>query len=277
MKNFLRLFLVSTCLLSPCTATAEVLNYEDYPIIKLRTLDKITAQAMTVEAKVGSTVRFGELFIKVQACRKPPPIEKIESAGFLQIWQTDGDVDQKIQNAQTEDESKWIFSGWMFASSPTLSALDHPIYDVWVLDCLGRDPEPLPPEEPIADESVAKEPVAQESATEAPSAEETAVSDETTNSDTDAPKQEAKNEPAAVSEPEAAPQPIQTPKRTPEPAPEPDPEPTSDLSSGPQDRFVEEKFEETPEDQIIEPTVPQQNSQEPALDENIEPSFEGVY
>jgi hypothetical protein len=274
VKNFLRLFLVSTCLLSPCTATAEVLNYEDYPIIKLRTLDKITAQAMTVEAKVGSTVRFGELFIKVQACRKPPPIEKIESAGFLQIWQTDGDnntdLDQKIQNAQTEDESKWIFSGWMFASSPTLSALDHPIYDVWVLDCLGRDPEPLPPEEPIAEEptaeeAVAEEPVTEEPATETPSTEETGVSDATTNSDTNAPKQEAKNEPAAVSEPEAAPQPEPTPEQTPEPA------------SEPQDRFVEEKFEETPEDQIIEPTVPQQNTQEPALDENIEPSFEGVY
>jgi hypothetical protein len=114
------------------------LNYEDYPVVKLRSLDKITARTMTFEAKVGTTVRFGEIFIKVQSCRKPPPVEKSEAAAFLQIWQT---------NEKTSD-SKWIFSGWMFASSPALSAMDHPVYDVWVLDCLGRDPEPLPAADP---------------------------------------------------------------------------------------------------------------------------------
>ncbi len=114
---------------------ARALNYEDYPVVKLRSLDKITARTMTFEAKVGSTVRFGEIFIKVQACRKPPPVEKSESAAFLQVWQSD----------EAKNTSKWIFSGWMFASSPALSAMDHPVYDVWVLDCLGRDPEPIPP------------------------------------------------------------------------------------------------------------------------------------
>lgn len=113
------------------------LNYEDYPVVKLRSLDKITARTMTFEAKVGSTVRFGEIFIKVQSCRKPPPVEKSEAAAFLQVWQSN----------EVKETSKWIFSGWMFASSPALSAMDHPVYDVWVLDCLGRDPEPIPPPE----------------------------------------------------------------------------------------------------------------------------------
>ena len=113
------------------------LNYEDYPVVKLRSLDKITARTMTFEAKVGSTVRFGEIFIKVQSCRKPPPVEQSEAAAFLQVWQTSDDDKNK-------ETSKWIFSGWMFASSPALSAMDHPVYDVWVLDCLGRDPEPIP-------------------------------------------------------------------------------------------------------------------------------------
>lgn len=117
-------------------APAHALNFEDYPVVKLRSLDKITARTMTFEAKVGSTVRFGEIFIKVQSCRKPPPVEKSEAAAFLQIW----------QNNEAKETSKWIFSGWMFASSPALSAMDHPVYDVWVLDCLGRDPEPVPVE-----------------------------------------------------------------------------------------------------------------------------------
>lgn len=122
--------------LSPLPVMAQALTYEDYPIVKLRTLDKITARTMTFEARVGTTMKFGEIYIKVQTCRKPPPVEKTEAAAFLQIWETDS----------VKDQSKWIFSGWMFASSPTLSAMDHPVYDVWVIDCLGKDPEALPPE-----------------------------------------------------------------------------------------------------------------------------------
>ena len=135
-------------------SVAAPLNYEDYPIIKLRSLDKITARTMNFEAKVGSTIRFGDIFIKVQACRKPPPIEKNEAAAFLQIYQAnEAEPDDKKDDAK----SSWIFSGWMFASSPAISAMDHPIYDVWVLDCLGRDPEPLPPPEQQAADAEAKE------------------------------------------------------------------------------------------------------------------------
>ncbi len=116
---------------------AHALDYEDYPVVRLRTLDKITARTMTFEAKVGATMKFGEIFIKVQTCRKPPPVQKTEASAFLQIWETDS----------VKNSSHWIFSGWMFSSSPTLSAMDHPVYDVWVIDCLGKDPEALPPPE----------------------------------------------------------------------------------------------------------------------------------
>ena len=64
------------------------------------------------------------MFIKIQACRKTDPIDKPEAASFLQVWEI-----------TPEDKAEWVFSGWMFASSPALSAMDHPIYDVWVLDC----------------------------------------------------------------------------------------------------------------------------------------------
>ena len=102
-------------------------DMEDMPYVQLRSLDKITARSLTFEAKVGSTVKFGEVFVKVQACRKSPPIEKPEAAAFLQIWEAD-----------SKASSEWVFSGWMFASSPGLSHMDHPVYDVWVLDCLAE-------------------------------------------------------------------------------------------------------------------------------------------
>jgi hypothetical protein len=110
------------------------IEYEEYPSIRLRSLDKITARTLTFDAQVGSTVKFGDIYIKIQSCRKPPPVEKKESAAFLQIWQVD-----KIKK-----ESHWVFSGWMFSSSPALSAMNHSVYDVWVMDCLGKDPEAIP-------------------------------------------------------------------------------------------------------------------------------------
>jgi hypothetical protein len=100
---------------------------DDFPVVKLRSLDKVTARTVTFEGSVGSTVKFGPLYIKIQSCREAPPIEQPESAAFLQVWEV-----------TPQEEARWIFSGWMFASSPGLSSMDHPIYDVWVLDCLEK-------------------------------------------------------------------------------------------------------------------------------------------
>lgn len=103
----------------------------DYPFVKLQSLDKVTARTMTFEAKVGSTVKFGSLYIKAQSCRKTSDMEQPEAAAFLQIWEN-----------PEEGEAQWVFSGWMFASSPGLSPIDHPIYDVWVLDCFNASQQP---------------------------------------------------------------------------------------------------------------------------------------
>ena len=100
----------------------------EFPRVKLQSLDKGTARTITFDAKVGSTIRFGPLYIRVQSCQKSSPIDQPESAAFLQIWEVD-----------TNKEPQWVFSGWMFASSPGLSPMDHAIYDVWVLDCLDYD------------------------------------------------------------------------------------------------------------------------------------------
>lgn len=94
------------------------------PVAELQGLDKITARISTFEAPVGQPVRFGTFEIVARACDKTPPEELPESAAFLEI------VDLRPDSEPID-----LFSGWMFASSPAISAVDHPVYDVWVIDC----------------------------------------------------------------------------------------------------------------------------------------------
>jgi hypothetical protein len=90
----------------------------------LETLDKISARVSRVEVPVGTTITFGSLKITPRHCDKRPPEETPESSVFIEIVEELPDEQPKLE-----------FSGWMFASSPALSALDHPVYDVWVVDC----------------------------------------------------------------------------------------------------------------------------------------------
>lgn len=98
-------------------------------IAVLRGLDKVTARISTIEAPIGETVRFGTLRILAQTCRTRPPEEPPETTAFLEI--TD------IKPGETPVR---LFTGWMFASSPALSALEHPVYDVWVIACKTSAP-----------------------------------------------------------------------------------------------------------------------------------------
>lgn len=120
------LFLVSLSCLLLTAQTAQAREMEDAPIVVLRTIDKISARTSTFDIPVGKAVKFGSsLFIKARACRQASALDKPESAAFLQIW----------ERKPEEESSHWVFSGWMFASSPSLSAMDHPVYDVWVIEC----------------------------------------------------------------------------------------------------------------------------------------------
>jgi hypothetical protein len=103
---------------------ARAQSWIENDIAVLQGLDKITARISTFESPLDRVARFGTLEIIPRACRKRPPEEPPESAVFLEIEETYQDRD-----------SVRLFSGWMFASSPALSALAHPVYDVWVIDC----------------------------------------------------------------------------------------------------------------------------------------------
>lgn len=109
----------------------------DYAV--LQGLDKITAKISTVNAPLDGPVRFGSLEIVARTCRKTPPEEPPESAAFLEI------VD-----VRPDSDAVQLFTGWMFASSPAVSALEHAVYDIWVIDCGKGDPPPPPEAERAA-------------------------------------------------------------------------------------------------------------------------------
>jgi hypothetical protein len=92
-------------------------------VVHLRGLDTLAGRAVDIDAPVGETVRFGRLEILAEACRVPRDDPKGDAYAFLVVRDVREDTPR--------------FSGWMFASSPALSALDHPRYDVWVIGCDG--------------------------------------------------------------------------------------------------------------------------------------------
>ena len=103
---------------------ASPAHAEPHGLAVLQALDKVTARVTTLEAPLGETVRFSTLEIISRACDKRSPEETPESAAFLDIWET-----------RPGEPVQGVFRGWMFASSPPLSAMEHPVYDVWALDC----------------------------------------------------------------------------------------------------------------------------------------------
>ncbi|MBV6632364.1 MAG: DUF2155 domain-containing protein [Alphaproteobacteria bacterium] len=110
--------------LAPSAPNLKAPNFEAYEHAVLRTLDKVTARTSTLEVPVNDILSVGTLSVTVRTCQKTPPTERPEAAAFIEIIDT-----------PPEREPRPMFSGWMFASSPGLSALEHPIYDVWVVDC----------------------------------------------------------------------------------------------------------------------------------------------
>lgn len=95
----------------------------------LRGLDKVTGQTQAVNAPVGKAVRFGTLEITTRACQKSPEEEAPETAVYLEVR----DIPLPRQGQKREPVK--VFSGWIFGSSPALNALEHPVYDLWAIDC----------------------------------------------------------------------------------------------------------------------------------------------
>lgn len=120
----MRVLVVRYCLIAALGIAGSSLASAQSGSAILQGLDKTTARVSTFEAPIDQIARFGTLEIVARTCHKTPPEEPPESTAFLEI------VDVRPDSPAVS-----IFTGWMFASSPALSALEHPVYDVWVIDC----------------------------------------------------------------------------------------------------------------------------------------------
>ena len=91
-------------------------------------LDKITGRIINFDADIGETVQFGALRVKTDACYTRPATEAANTDAFVEV-----------DEITLQGEVKRIFSGWMFAASPGLHGVEHPIYDIWLTDCKVPD------------------------------------------------------------------------------------------------------------------------------------------
>jgi hypothetical protein len=102
-------------------------------VLRIKALDKITGKAIVLAAPLNKPVKFATLTITARTCYSTPPSETPETSAFLQI---DDDRPDKTHAR--------AFSGWMYASSPGLNSLQHPLYDVWVISCITNAPGHVP-------------------------------------------------------------------------------------------------------------------------------------
>jgi hypothetical protein len=103
-------------------------------------LDKITGRTISFDVAVNETVQFGALQVTPRVCYSRPPTETPRTDAFV-----------AVDEVTLQGEARRIFTGWMFATSPGLHAVEHPIYDVWLTDCKGATPAVAagaPPESP---------------------------------------------------------------------------------------------------------------------------------
>lgn len=100
-------------------------------------LDKVAARTAKLEVALNQPVFYNTLIVTARACKTRPPEEPPESAAFLEI-----------QDRKPDGTIQKIFSGWMFASSPALNALEHAVYDVWVVSCKTLPTQPAAPAPP---------------------------------------------------------------------------------------------------------------------------------
>jgi len=105
-------------------------------------LDKITGRIINFDEDIGETVQFGALRVKTDACYTRPATEAANTDAFVEV-----------DEITLQGEVKRIFSGWMYAASPGLHGVEHPIYDIWLTDCKGPETtvvtaQPEPPKPP---------------------------------------------------------------------------------------------------------------------------------
>ena len=123
---------LSVILLGTSPAAADTIAN---PVAAFSGLDKITGRITNFDVYIDETVQFGALQITPRVCYTRPPTETQRTSVFVEVDQVSlrGTINR-------------IFTGWMFADSPALNAVDHAVYDIWLLECKQTTDVPPPPE-----------------------------------------------------------------------------------------------------------------------------------
>lgn len=130
---------------APAEPTATPPKPQGPLMLILRGLDKITGRPTTLIAPIGKPIHYATLTITARYCYSTPPTETPETAAFVQI-----------DDHRPDQPGRRVFSGWMYASSPGLHGMQHPLYDVWVITCKASEPGqtvaigPLKPVKPVS-------------------------------------------------------------------------------------------------------------------------------
>jgi hypothetical protein len=103
------------------------------PVAEFTGVDKITGRIITFDVYIDETVQFGALQVTPRVCYSRPGAEEPKTDSFVEVDEIT--LDRKIRR---------IFTGWMFAQSPGLNAVEHPVYDVWLKDCKQKSDVPPP-------------------------------------------------------------------------------------------------------------------------------------
>ena len=123
-RHSLAIFLLPIALFTAAApASAERIENE---VAVFAALDKVTARIRKLEVPLNDTVRFGSLKITPRVCYSRPPTEPPKTTTFVEV-----------DEVQLDGEEERIFTGWMFAESPGLNAVEHPVFDVWLTGCTG--------------------------------------------------------------------------------------------------------------------------------------------
>ncbi|MFZ4805654.1 MAG: DUF2155 domain-containing protein [Hyphomicrobiaceae bacterium] len=108
------------------TATAASAQRLENRTAVFSALDKVTARISVLEVELDKTARFGSLKVTPRACYSRPATELPKTSTFVEV-----------EEVQLDGTEKRIFAGWMFAESPGLHAVEHPVFDVWLTGCTG--------------------------------------------------------------------------------------------------------------------------------------------
>jgi len=104
----------------------------------LQALDKVTAETMRFEAQIGQPIRYKDLIFTVRACETAAPDETQPfTAAYVMI-----ESQPRPRPGHARRAPRQVFRGWMFANSPSVNPLEHPVYDAWVIACKTAAPSP---------------------------------------------------------------------------------------------------------------------------------------